>query len=193
MAMRWLMVSGVVLAVAMLGAGAALADYDYVDIGDPDSEAGHNMVGWGPVEPEASGGNYGGIDHCRVVYAFGELPTENWATLELDFGPAALTRKCLIVRHLDGQSGTDYWYVTVDGNYVGAHDDSPGGGEYWVLAEFDVSGYSGLCTVKFVSTEDPWSGFDPFGQVAIDEITVGVCGSVPVGETTWGDVKALYR
>lgn len=41
---------------------------DSVDIGKPVSEAGHNLVGWGPVEPMASGGGYGGIDDCRCTW-----------------------------------------------------------------------------------------------------------------------------
>jgi hypothetical protein len=191
--MRLLFVTGMMLAVAMLGVGTAFAVYpDYVDIGDPTSETGPNLQGWGPIEPAASGGNYGGIDHCRVIYFSGEVQGQNWASVDMDFGPAA-EGKCLIVRHLDGQSGTDYFYVTVNGGYVGAHDDTPGGGEYWIMSEFDASGYSGICTVMFWSTEEPWSGFDPYGQVAIDEITVGDCSPVAVGETTWGSVKALYR
>ncbi|MFC1799952.1 hypothetical protein ACFL2Z_03470 [Candidatus Eisenbacteria bacterium] len=192
--MRLLFVTGMILAVAVLGLGTAFASYpDYVDIGDPTSETGHNLQGWGLIEPAASGGNYGGIDHCRVIYCPGEVEGQNWACVDMDFGPAVFAGKCLMVRHLDGQSGTDYWYVTVNGVYVGAHDDSPGGDEHWVISEFSVSDCSGICTVMFWSTEPCWSGFDLYGQVAIDEITVGYCGSVAVGETTWGNVKALYR
>lgn len=191
--MRRLFVSGLIVAVALLSVGTAFAYYDYVDIGDPTSETGHNLDGWGPIEPAASGGHYGGIDHCRVIYHSGEVDGQNWASVEMDFGSMAFAGKCLMIRHLDGQSGNDYWYVTVSGDYVGAHDDSPGGGEYWMLSEFDVSGYSGICTVTFWSTEDPWSSFDLYGQVAIDEIMVADCSPVAVGETTWGNVKALYR
>jgi hypothetical protein len=192
--MQWLIVTGLVCAVAVLGVGSAVADYDYVDIGDPDSEAGHNLVGWGPIEPAASGGTYGGVDDCRVIYAPGETEDENWATVELDFGPMdALADKCLIARHLDGMSGTDAFDVFVSDNYIGSYIDDNGGAENWILTEFDVSGYSGICTVKFVSTEDPWSEFDRFGQVAFDELTVGECTPTAVSETTWGSVKALYR
>jgi hypothetical protein len=41
---------------------------DEVDIGNPDSEAGHYMDGWGPIEPATSGGYYGGINDCRVTW-----------------------------------------------------------------------------------------------------------------------------
>ena len=48
---------------------------DSVDIGNPSSEDGHNLVSWGPVEPSANGGNWGGYGpskpytgDCRVVW-----------------------------------------------------------------------------------------------------------------------------
>ena len=53
---------------------------DDVDIGDPSSEDGHAMAGWGPIEPATSGGNWGGIDHCRAVWVYED---ESWATVEL--------------------------------------------------------------------------------------------------------------
>ena len=47
---------------------------DMVDIGDPTSESGHALCGWGPIEPATSGGAYGGINDCRVTW---ELGTKN--------------------------------------------------------------------------------------------------------------------
>jgi len=55
---------------------------DTVDIGDTTSEAGHNLVDWGPIEPATSGGNYGGIDDCRVTWYNGGLYT--YATIDFD-------------------------------------------------------------------------------------------------------------
>jgi len=192
--MKWLLFTGLVCAVAAFGAEPAGAAYDYVDIGDTLSEAGHNLAGWGPIEPEASGGTYGGIDDCRVIYAPGELEDENWATVDLDFGPPDTPEeKCLVVRILDGISGTDSFDAFVNGNYVGSYNDDIVGGENWITTEFNVSDYSGVCTVKFVSTEPPWDQFDQFGQVAIDEITVWECTATALSGTTWGCVKALYR
>jgi len=54
---------------------------DYVDIGDATSETGHNPISWGPVEPATSGGNYGGIDDCRVTWDYGTGST--WASVDL--------------------------------------------------------------------------------------------------------------
>jgi len=41
---------------------------DTVDIGSPTSEAGHNLIGWGPEEPSTPGGGYGGITDCRTTW-----------------------------------------------------------------------------------------------------------------------------
>jgi len=65
---------------------------DEVDIGKPASESGHNLQGWGPIEPATSGGVYGGIDDCRCTWFYqdGDDPPErqniqdlSWATFEL--------------------------------------------------------------------------------------------------------------
>lgn len=53
---------------------------DSVDIGNPTSETGHNLVSWGPIEPANTGGNYGGITDCRVVY---EPAGSTFATVDL--------------------------------------------------------------------------------------------------------------
>jgi len=53
---------------------------DSVDVGDTCSESGHNLVGWGPIEPATHGGSWGGIDDCRVTWFTGD---ETWATLDL--------------------------------------------------------------------------------------------------------------
>jgi hypothetical protein len=193
-AMKWLLVTGMTLAVAVFGTGAAVADYDYVDIGDLNSEDGHNILGWGPIEPEASGGTFGNVDDCRVIYAPGESETESWATLEMDFGPAdGLVEKCLVARYLDGMSGTDAFDAYVNGNYIGSYNDDNGGAENWILVEFDVSDYSGICTIEFVSTEAPWENFYLYGQCAFDEITTMDCTPTDLSRTRWGSVKALYR
>jgi hypothetical protein len=62
---------------------------DMVDIGDPTSEAGHNLQGWGPIEPATNGGTWGGIDNCRATWFYtagDQLPTTadaSWATVDL--------------------------------------------------------------------------------------------------------------
>jgi len=59
---------------------------DSVDIGCPTSESGHNLIGWGPIEPATSGGNWGGIDNCRATWyptEPGQQTDESWASVEL--------------------------------------------------------------------------------------------------------------
>lgn len=63
---------------------------DGVDIGKPASESGHNLIGWGPIEPANTGGAYGGIDDCRVTWFWtqGDDPPSviadaSWASVEL--------------------------------------------------------------------------------------------------------------
>ena len=51
---------------------------DSVDIGNPTSEIGHNLVSWGSIVPPP--GNFGGIDNCRVVY---EPAGSTFATVDL--------------------------------------------------------------------------------------------------------------
>lgn len=55
---------------------------DTIDIGDTASEAGHNLLSWGPIEPATSGGYYGGIDNCRVTW---DVSTDStWATVDFN-------------------------------------------------------------------------------------------------------------
>ncbi len=53
---------------------------DSVDIGDPLSEDGHNLQGWGSIEPLTHGGGWGGIDNCRVVWFYPD--DEPWASID---------------------------------------------------------------------------------------------------------------
>jgi len=53
---------------------------DSVDIGKTTSEAPHNLIGWGPIEPANSGGAYGGIDDCRCTWITDDDP---WASVDL--------------------------------------------------------------------------------------------------------------
>jgi hypothetical protein len=162
---------------------------DYVDIGDPTSEAGHPMAGWGPIEPATSGGNYGGIDNCRPIYA----PEDNndWATIELDFGDCTEDTKCLIMYHLDGLARDAFEvYIYPPGGTRPATPDYvyPGDGvsvEVWYCTSFAVTA-TGKQIVEFVSTEDPWYGWATYGQMCFDRLVVGECdpGSTPLIDLT---------
>ena len=64
---------------------------DMVDIGDVSSEAGHNLLSWGPIEPDTHGGDWGGIatdpespdKKCRLTYDKGGGDTDPAAYVTL--------------------------------------------------------------------------------------------------------------
>ena len=152
-------------------AGADCTTVDYVDIGDPASEAGHTMVGWGPIEPETSGGSYGGIDNCRPVYA--PEDGDDWATIELDFGDDATSCKIFTIHHLDG-IGDDSFEVYIDGALVHTYTGDGLTSENWYQLELDLC-YTGIKTVKFVSTAEQWSGWGTYGQMCFDILMIEEC------------------
>ncbi len=158
---------------------ATLPDaHDYVDIGNPASEAGHALTGWGPIEPDTHGGGWGGIGSesppgkCRTVWSPEEDdPVERWASLELDFGISDTETKCLTFRHLDGGSD-DSFDLSIDGTVV-LSIAAPPRTETWLWASFDATGYTGIHTVKFEATGPQGGYFNPYGQMAIDKIYIG--------------------
>ncbi len=160
-------------------AGTTLPDaHDYVDIGNPASEAGHALSGWGPIEPDTHGGNWGGLGgesppgKCRTIWSPVENdPVENWASLELDFGISDTEAKCLAFRHLDGGSD-DSFVLYIDGTEVFSVA-APPGTEIWYWAYIDVTGYTGVHTVRFEATAPPGPYYYPYGQVGIDKIYIG--------------------
>ncbi len=161
-----------------ISAAPTVDAHDYVDIGNPASEAGHAMLGWGPVEPDANGGTWGGIGgeippgRCRTVWSPAEnAPVEPWSSLELDFGVSDTAAKCLKFRYLDGGSD-DSFVLEIDGATV-LTVAAPPTTETWRWAAVDVTGITGSHTVTFRATAPAGSYYDPYGQLAIDRIHVG--------------------
>jgi len=154
---------------------------DVVDVGDLASEAGHNLVSWGPVEPVTSGGSYGGVADCRVVYApESDGDGELWASIDLDLGEGELTPKYLTLRHLEGiaQDAFDLWmYPAGRPEYAVKIYSYPGDGrtaELWYRHTITIAG-AGVHTFYIESTGPVWSGFETFGQMAFDSIYVETC------------------
>jgi hypothetical protein len=155
--------------------------FGYVDIGNPSSEAGHNLQGWGPIEPDTNDGNWGGFDvtgeDCRVIWSDDEESPDpdpgKCATVELDFG-CLEGPKMLVLRHLDGLAD-DSFDVYIDGVFLGHYTDvSPT--EVWNTVNFPVpSNLTGIHTVKLCATATAkWTHWDTWGQVGFDWIKV--CG-----------------
>jgi len=149
---------------------------DRVDIGDPQSEHCHFLRGWGPIEPATSGGYYGGVDNCRVVYYKTDPPDKPWARLILyTIKGSAQTLK---IRALDGIAD-DSFEVYVKrpcGKWIliYSYTADPSTEEIWKIHEIELPPKvaKGITLkVKIVLTgETPWSGFDTYGQLAIDWI-----------------------
>jgi len=151
---------------------------DAVTIGDAVSESGHAMAGWGPIEPQTSGGSYGGVEQCRPIYA--PEDNDNWATIEMDFGYCAEETKCLTMHHLDGLAidSFDVYIYPPGGTRPATPDYSYAGnslaGETWYQTSFAVTA-NGLQVVELVSTEAPWDMWDTYGQVCFGELRVESC------------------
>jgi hypothetical protein len=170
--MRKAMMACLIAAILLLAAWPVMAHLsDYVDIGDTTSEAGHNLQHWGPIEPATSGGPYGGIDNCRAVWA--PEDDDDWATIDLDFGSDPGTCKRLVIHHLDGLA-KDSYEVYIGGLLVFSYTGDDLTDEIWMEATISVV-MTGIQTVKFVSTEEKWSGWDTYGQVCFDIIMVEEC------------------
>ena len=170
-----------------------------VDIGDEASEGARDMDanGWGPIEPDTHGGNWGGIGideeenesidrKCRVIWPAGEYENTS-ATITLDRCCKNGAVKTIVVRHLDG-TADDSFTVEVKDNHgqwvkIGEYIDEPEANdeEEWHETRFELPngrklqlgrGLEVEIKLTATSTTDPawWSGFDTYGQVAFDWI-----------------------
>ena len=145
-----------------------------IDIGNPLSEAGYTLTGWGPIEPATHGGNWGGYSNfdgtCRVISSNmdGQSAADReWASLSLPFDIVGMQ-----IIHLEGIA-KDSFYVYADSlvttpvfYYAGDNQTN----EYWVTSSFAFANPTD--TVYFLSDRPHWWGWETYGQVAISEITV---------------------
>ncbi len=190
---------GIGLAFSVLATPSLFTTLDFVNIGDVVSEAGHNLVGWGPKEPETNNGNWGKIvDNvmgsdcdleegkecdalCRVVYSGNnpieiDSPDSRSAYVTLNkvngWGP-----KKVRMRFLDGIADDDFMVFVQGkkGDWVLAdeYDSDPSTTEYWVVREFNLP-FSTWNTkpieLRIMATASDWSSKDTFGQLGIDWI-----------------------
>ncbi len=182
-----------IVSFMVLLTGAVIAN-DFVDIGLPSSETGHNLQGWGPIEPATSGGAYGGIDHCRAIWTSGETPIPDGrfdtAYIDMNFvgGPELVS-----FQHLDGPAD-DSFEIWMGTTLVYSYTDSGLSGERWYVDGFNYTpAAAGTYTLRFEATGVQWSSWATYGQVAIAGIWIGPGGPVPVETGSWGAVKSLFR
>lgn len=158
------------------------------------TEDGHNLLGWGPIEPDTHGGGWGGMNDnlgfsspdqkCRVTWTTGSDTSEASA----DFDTGIVSQDFMGINVLDGL-GDDSFEV-----YVG-----PAGGqlqmvysyvdqaptwddpEQWNTHFVDLSqvpDVNPLC-VQVVSTAPAWQYFDPYGQLGVDSIVIWGKPTIP--------------
>ena len=170
---------------------------DYVDIGNPTSEATHNPVSWGPIEPNTNPGSWGGIGSwpgtCRVIWSSADQSPlgagSRSAEVDMYFsgGPEVIS-----FEHLEGPAD-DSFDVYVEAVNVKSYPDSGNPGESWYVDGFTHNpGPAGFYTVAFVATGTQWSSWGTFGQVAFSGVWIS-SGPVSDEKSTWGNVKSLYR
>ena len=181
------LVLAMVLALAAYTAKPVPKLLDRVDIGNTTSEATHDVNvsvtdDWGPVEPATNGGNWGGFgtsgEDCRVVWHAASDPTPMYATLTLDTGGAFARR--IVLRVLDGIADDSFnVYVKNPGGdwaLVYSYDCDPSTSEFWVEHEiFSFPAGKGQGTtieIKIEAIGAAWSGFNTYGQLAVDWIEV---------------------
>ena len=179
---RLLSITGVVAVVVMLAclvppialAAGGEEELDYIDIGDPASEAWHCLRGWGPIEPETSGGAYGGIDDCRVTWEPGAPDKMRYRSasfiLKVPRGYRATT---LVLQALDGLAD-DSFAIFINWRKVYSYEGQQTGTEDWITHTIPLKQ---CCCYRYVrvtimATGSAWSGFDTYGQLAVDEVTL---------------------
>lgn len=172
------------------------ARLDFVNIGSPDSEAGHNLQGWGLVEPTTSGGNWGQIasetgcglgsgDTCdkllRVTYAGTEpdhpLPNGRIATLTLNPTHRWGLIRGLKIRALDGIANDDFlvFIKNKKGNWeqVYSYVSDLSTAEVWkvhTVSLFPKVWFKKSVEIAIMATGSNWGQHATYGQLGIDWI-----------------------
>jgi hypothetical protein len=146
---------------------------DYVDVGNPISEAGHNLTSWGPIwnmEDPGFFGNWGGGPPAgdKTWRLISTIDTGDSAFIYLDFGSGA----SMSAVHLEGIALDSFEIKDVDtGNILFTYGGDTNTAEEWMTSEFEVM-LTGKRQIEFISTAGHWSGYNTYGQVAISSITV---------------------
>ncbi len=150
---------------------------DYIDIGDPGSETGHKLKGWGPIEPATSLGNYGGVDDARVTWEPGAPDTKHARSASFMFKvPKGFKATQIKLSVLDGLAD-DSFIVRVNSTvyeYPGLINKE----ENWIEHTINLRNpCSGSCRIKVViqATGPAWEFFDDYGQLAVDWVELMGC------------------
>ena len=178
---------GVISGVGITLFSDSLTPFDFVDIGDGNTEATHNFEGWGPVEPDTHGGGWGSIatdssspDKKTRVAWFKPAEGTDLRSASFTLNAGTSSENLLRLKVLDGVSDDSFAvYVNDDFiySYMGKNNpasggynlfgDAAGSGEAWHIHQLYVP-YSGPLKISVVSTAPAWGSFDTYGQLAID-------------------------
>ncbi len=158
------------LLVTAVGANPTYGLLDSVNIGDPGSEAGHNLTDWTNVWPGC--GWCGPDGNMRLIWGDGGetcASANNWASVTLDAG--SNWAQTLRLDHLDG-AADDGFNIYVNDILVGTYVDQYPANQWVLDDDFDISsgGFSGLLTIKLEATGTAWGGCGTYGQVAFNDI-----------------------
>lgn len=153
---------------------------DKADIGNAESEAGHEIFGWSPVN---MAGSFGGCQR-GVVCNYRQLiecpcsDAERNATVVLHAGNKAV--HSLTVRHLDRETKNESFDVYLgDVKIAGWQDNETVESEFWRETTLNVSSYnlSGDITLTFRATDAISSDCKKYAQVSIDWISINSCSA----------------
>ncbi len=158
---------------------------DYLDIGNPISEAGRlDMVAddWSYIgSPSCTGsnclpsGSYGGYDGGSADFrGLMGPPTgcgsgHEHATFTMDAGAGYATE--LVLRHLDGSQNDSFdVFIVEDGDdtYIGHYEFSGNTNEYWTTTTFNFAPRTGVIKFKLVATDPQTTWCNTWGQVMIN-------------------------
>jgi hypothetical protein len=143
----------------------ALTLIDGVNIGEPTSEAGHDLVGWGPIEPATHGGGWGGGDDGTIRTTWAPSIEDNDPSASLTFDSTDWFGTTLKLKVLDGMANDDF-EVYVGDTLVYSYTCDPSTTEYWVTHEIPVK-VTGAVLVTIKATGPAWSGIDTWGQLGV--------------------------
>ena len=171
------------LTVALLAAGAALAGRTTLEsMGVCQPESDESAVGWDTTPAPGNWGNAAGLGiGFAVVWendAADKPENGREATCTIP-GTNGWVPKQIKLHYLEGLANDDFCvYILNNEDYyieVGCFDEESGY-EHWQYATFDLPKFTVApgqdVTVKIRATGNSWSGFNTFGQLAVDYIDV---------------------
>jgi hypothetical protein len=209
-------IAGVGLALSTFATPPFSGRLDFVNIGSPASEAGHDLQGWGPVEPTTNGGNWGAItseSNCglvnaadcdkllRVTYAgnepdhpqiVGRMATVTLKPQKKGWG---LVRE-LKIRALDGVANDDFmvFIKNKNGNWenVYTYVSNPSVAEVWKIHEIPLGPknwfkFNKQIEIAIMATGDTWAQHSTYGQLGIDWIELVGGPMIPNHNNNAGD------